>query len=124
MTAPALHAYVVTLCFAGAEQNGPVHTSVILAPDQTAAAALVMHTLMREQPTELPLTCCIATQIEAAYLRHLLRAVEGKLPENGTAEVLSLVQKPAPAEDDPRKFLSGGILIRAALDAPAPGDAA
>ncbi len=92
--APKLHAYVVTLSFG---EGGPLHTSSWVAPDAVSATALATLSLMRQAPTEAPLSACLAIEMAPDYLRQALRAIEGKLPESGTADVLSLVHDAAAA---------------------------
>src|SRR5688572_2561285 len=90
MTSPTLHAYVVTLSFG---EGGPLHTNIWIAQHVATATALATVAVMQSTPTDKPLLGVIAMEIPAEQLRHLLRAVEGKLPEGGNAEVLSLVPK-------------------------------
>ena len=87
--APKLHAYVVTLSF----EDGPTHTSVMIAPDATIAAVLATLRLTQKTPVTTALIACFAYELVPDQLRHLLRAVEGHLPASGTADVLSLVPK-------------------------------
>jgi hypothetical protein len=88
---PELHAYIVTLSFEG----GPLHTNTVLAQNQVIATCLTTTGLMQRTPVTTPLIGCFCVELGADYLRHLLRAVEGKLPAGGTADVVSLVPKPA-----------------------------
>jgi hypothetical protein len=92
-----LHAYVVTLSF---NEGGPLHTHVVVAPNVVNATALATVALMQQTPITAPLLSCLAFELEADHLRHLLRAVEGKLPASGTADVLSLV--PNKTENPPQ----------------------
>lgn len=86
----ALKAWSVTLSFAA---PGPLHANMLLAPDAASVAATAMHVFMMHTPTTEPLQAVIAAEIPAETLRHMLRAVEGKLPASGNAQVVSLVPK-------------------------------
>lgn len=88
MTPGTLKAHIVVLSF---EPPGPVHVNTWLAPDAASAAALATVHFMRTSGTEANLMACLTVEMPAEQLRHLLRAVEGKLPDSGNAEVLSLV---------------------------------
>ena len=90
--APELHAYVVTLNFG---ENAPLTTSIWVAQDQANAVALCTWNFLHAHPVATPLICCIVSEISAERLRHLLRAVEGKLPAGGTADIVSLVRAEA-----------------------------
>jgi len=99
MTPGTLKAYIVALSF---EPPGPLHVNTWVAPDAPSAAALATVHFMRQRPTEENLLACLVIEMGAEGLRHLLRTVEGKLPNSGNAEVLSLVPKPSlPCEKPP-----------------------
>ena len=84
-----LKAYIVVLAF---EVPGPTNVSTWLAPDAHSASALAMHQCMSgENATDANLVACVVTEMPADMLRHYLRAIEGKLPDSGNAEVLHLV---------------------------------
>lgn len=98
----ALKAWSVTLSFAA---PGPLRANMLLAPDAASAGAMAMHVFMMNTPTAEPLQAVIAAEIPAETLRHMLRAVEGKLPASGNAQVVSLVPaapQQALAPDDVR----------------------
>jgi hypothetical protein len=87
---PKLHAYAVTLNFG---EGGPLTTAVLLTPDAASASALAMLNMLRQAPKPITedLLSVLAVELQPEFLRHLLRAVEGRLPASGTADVLSLV---------------------------------
>lgn len=95
MTPGTLRAYIVVLSF---EPPGPVHVNTWLALDPACASALATLHFMRTAPTEANLMACIALEMPADQLRHLLRAVEGRLPDSGNAEIVSLVPRETEAD--------------------------
>jgi hypothetical protein len=95
--APPLKAWIVTLNFG---EGGPLHTNIWLAPDAPNAVALCTWDFMTKVRPETPLLCCMAGEIGADQLRHLLRTVEGKLPAGGNAEIVSLVPRDLAAENE------------------------
>ncbi len=90
MTPGTLKAYIVVLSF---EAPGPVvNVSTWLAIDAHTASAMAMHQYTHgENATDANFVACVAPEMPAEMLRHYLRAVEGKLPDSGSAEVLHLV---------------------------------
>ena len=109
-TIPAmvLKPYVVTLSFA---DGGPLFLNAVLAPSAEAATALFAIMTMQQHNLQQPLMGCAAMELTPEFLQASLRAVEGKLPPNGEAQVLSLVPgglrpaepdvQAAPSQDDP-----------------------
>lgn len=92
MTEPSPRAWMVTLSFA---PPGPLHTTLIIAPDRDAALVAATLMLTQDMPAETSLCGVIVAEVPAETLRQMLRAVEGRLPEGGTANVMRLVK------DDP-----------------------
>ena len=88
MTPNTLKAYIVALSF---EPPGPLHVNTWIAPDAPSAVALATVHFMRHAPPTENLMACLTIEMPADQLRHLLRAVEGKLPDSGNAQVVSLV---------------------------------
>jgi len=86
--APPLKAWIVTLNFG---EGGPLATNIWLAPDEASAAALHTIDVLRRSKTENALVGCHVGELSADHLRHLLRGVEGKIPEGGKATVVRLV---------------------------------
>jgi hypothetical protein len=117
--------FCVTLAF---NPPGPLHSSLLIAPDETMAAALAMQSAMAVVPEHASLVGTAVFVVDPDVLRQMLRAVEGR----GPGEVVSLVPKAtAPAErDEWRKLgdVSNPIARRAAeilrqhpeTDAPVP----
>ena len=97
MTDFTLKPYVVTLSFG---QGGPLFVNALLAPTPEAATGMLAVIVMREHVPPQPLIGCMAMELTPDFLRLALRAVEGKLPPGGQAEVLSLVQPPAAPQVD------------------------
>lgn len=110
MTNPT-KAWGVTLSFA---PPGPIHSGILLAPDATSATALSMHLLMMQQPTTEPLMAVVCQEIPAETLRNLLRAVEGKLPAGGNAEIVSLATHRR--EDDAGYVMGHNDVMRRGVD--------
>jgi hypothetical protein len=81
--------FCVTLAF---NPPGPLHSSLLIAPDETMAAALAMQSAMAVMPEHASLVGTAVFVVDPDVLRQMLRAVEGK----GTGEVLSLVPKAEP----------------------------
>ena len=90
MTPNTLKAYIVALSF---EPPGPLHVHTWIAPDAPSAVALATVHFMRHAPPTENLMACLTIEMPADQLRHQLRAVEGKLPDSGNAQVVSLVPK-------------------------------
>lgn len=88
MTGPTPRAWSVTLSFT---PPGPLHTTLIIAPDRDAALVAATLMLTQDMPAETSLCGVIASEVPAETLRQMLRAVEGRLPESGSAEVMRLV---------------------------------
>jgi hypothetical protein len=83
-----LKPYMVTLSFA---EGGPLFLNALLAPTPEAATAMLATIVMREHTVTQPLMGCMAMELTPEFLRAALRAVEGKLPPDGNAQVISLV---------------------------------
>lgn len=91
-----LHPYAVALTFA---DGGPMFVSAVIAPTSEAASAIFTTLVMQANTIPQPLSGCAVTPLNPDFLRAALRAVEGKLPPDGEAQVLSLVpQAAAPVE--------------------------
>lgn len=88
MTGPAARAWSVTLSFA---PPGPLHATLILAPDRDSAVALAVMALMSATPTDADLHAVIASEVPADTLRRMLRAVEGRMLDGVGGELLRLV---------------------------------
>jgi hypothetical protein len=88
--------FCVTLAF---NPPGPLHSSMLIAPDETMAAAMAMQMAMAIVPEHASLVGTTVFAVDPDVLRQMLRAVEGK----GPGEVVSLVPKPALEPDDPRR---------------------
>ncbi len=87
MTHP-MRAWSVTLSFV---PPGPLHSAMLLAPEREGAVALAVLHLMQKTPTDAQLHAVLVDELPVEMLRHMLRAVEGRLPDSGTAEVMRLV---------------------------------
>jgi hypothetical protein len=79
--------YSVTLAFT---PPGPLHTSLLIAPDEASASAMAMQAVLGSMSIGAPLMAVLAVPVDADVLRRMLRAVEGREP----GEVVSLVPKP------------------------------
>ena len=88
MTPGTLKAYIVVLSF---EAPPSVNVSTWVAPDAHSASALAMRQLMLGENATDSNFMCVTVEMPADMLRYYLRAVEGKLPDSGNAEVLHLV---------------------------------
>jgi hypothetical protein len=78
--------FCVTLAF---NPPGPLHSSLLIAPDETMAAAMAMQSAMAVVPEHATLIGTAVFVVDPDVLRQMLRAVEGK----GPGEVVSLVPK-------------------------------
>jgi hypothetical protein len=88
--------FCVTLAF---NPPGPLHSSLLVAPDETMAAALAMQSAMAVVPEHTTLIGTAVFVVDPDVLRQMLRAVEGR----GPGEVVSLVPKePQPADEAQR----------------------
>jgi hypothetical protein len=77
--------FCVTLAF---NPPGPLHSSLLIAPDETTAAAMAMQSAMAIVPEHASLVGTVVFAVDPDALRQMLRAVEGK----GPGEVVSLVR--------------------------------
>lgn len=87
-------AYAVSLNFAG----GPLILNMTLAESPEAAVATVTAQAIQQLQIKEPLQGVAIVPIPADWLDFAVRAVKGKLPEGGNAQVLQLVPPPPTAE--------------------------
>src|SRR5260221_8123116 len=95
--APPLHLYAVALVFG--ERSGLLSCNTVLAPNPESAAALWMKETLRITPTDETLAAVQVTPVAPEFLRTALRAIKGRLPPGGEAQVLSLVPRQAIVRD-------------------------
>jgi len=88
--------FCVTLAF---NPPGPLTTSMLIAPDETMAAAMAMQSAMAVVPPHTTLLGTAVFAVDPDVLRQMLRAVDGR----ETGQVVSLVPKQALEPDDPRR---------------------
>ena len=109
-----LRAYIVALTFGG---GGPLFVNALVAPSPEAATALFSVTIMQEHAVQGPLAGVGAIELQPDFMRAALRSIEGKLPPDGNAQVLSLVPQVtqtivddphAPAPEDAREQVYPG----------------
>lgn len=77
--------FCVTLVF---NPPGPLHSSLLIAPDETMAAAMAMRSAMAVVPEHASLVGTAVFAVDPDVLRQMLRAVEGR----ETGRVVSLVR--------------------------------
>jgi len=90
---PTLKPYIVVLSFG---EGGPLYANALLAPNAESAMAMFSVMTMREFSPPQLLMGCMTVELQPDFLRAALRAVEGKLPPGGEAQVLSLVPQAPP----------------------------
>jgi hypothetical protein len=85
------HIYSVTLAFT---PPGPLHTSLLIAPDEASASAMAMQHVLGAATVETPVMAVLAVPIDADVLRRMLRAVEGREPGEAVSLVPGLREVP------------------------------
>ena len=94
---PTLKPYIVVLSFG---EGGPLYANALLAPNAESAMAMFSVMTMREFSPPQLLVGCMTVELQPDFLRAALRAVEGKLPPGGEAQIVSLVPQ-APPQGSP-----------------------
>lgn len=95
--------YIVALLF-GAPPEGKLAINAIVAPSPEMAVAM---TMQAAGELEIPLSTVSCQELSAEFLEHAWRAIQGKLPENGTADVVKLVGRPTCMSYIPKSFDTG-----------------
>ncbi len=82
--------FIVAVVF-GSGPESELFVNAVIAPNREAAAAIWSLEVREQTGIAKPLAGVAVMELERSFLETALRATQGKLPETGTAQVVSLV---------------------------------